>query len=61
MAETVGLTATSVLPNDPNELMKMVILELRTANFYLREMSGVTDDPSVTRQLLAKQTEIVVS
>lgn len=61
MAETVGLTATSTLPNDLNELLKLLILEHRTTNFYLREMSGVSDDPSVVRQLLAKQTEVVVS
>lgn len=61
MAETVGLTATSTLPNDLNELLKLQILEQRTTNFYLKEMSGVSDDPSVVRQLLAKQTEVVVS
>lgn len=61
MAESVGLTATSVLPNDPNELLKLIVMELRVANFFLRELVGSVEDPSVLRQHLAKSTEISVT
>jgi hypothetical protein len=61
MAETVGLTATSTLPNDEFELLKLIVLELRVISLYLKEGLGHTDEPSVLRQALAKQTEVVVS
>lgn len=61
MSESVGLTATSTLPNDQFELLKLIILELRTVSFFLKEISGSSEDPSVLRQQLAKQTEVVVS
>lgn len=61
MAETVGVTATSTLPNDVPELLKLIVLELRVMNLYLKDGFGHTDEPSVLRQQLAKGTEIVVS
>lgn len=61
MSESVGLTATSTLPNDQNELLKLVVLELRVISIYLKEGLSQTDEPSVLRQQLAKQTEVVVS
>lgn len=61
MAEIVGLTTTSTLPNDLNELLKLLVLEQRVTNFYLRELTGSGEDPSVLRQNLARSTEIVVS
>lgn len=61
MAESVGLTATSTLPNDPNELLKLQVLYLRVIAGYLQELIGSKDDPDVIRQNLAKGTDIVVS
>lgn len=61
MAESIGVTTTSGIPTNQVELLQMIVLELRVISIYLKEMSGVTDEPSQLRQLLAKSTEIVVS
>lgn len=61
MSESIGVTTTSGLPTDQVELLRQICLRLDVIAMYLKEMSGVTDEPSQLRQTLAKSTDIVVS
>lgn len=61
MAESIGVTTSSGLPTDQVELLREICLRLDVIAMYLKEMSGVTDEPSQLRQLLKKSSDIVVS
>lgn len=61
MSESIGVTATSTLPNDQTELLKLIVLHLRVIGFYLQEISGSKEDPDVLRQNIARGTDVVVS
>lgn len=61
MAETVGVTATSTLPNDQIQLLKLLIIEIRVLQFMFYEGVSRGDDPAIIRAHLQTGTEIVVS
>lgn len=61
MPETVGVATTSTLPNDPTELLKLLIIEIRVLQFMLYEGVSRGDDPAIIRANLRTGTEIVVS
>lgn len=59
--ETVGLGAAATLPNDQTELLKLLIIEVRVLQFYLKEGLNVTDEPFRLRQDLQQTTEIKIT
>jgi hypothetical protein len=61
MAETVGVSTIATLPNDPVELLKLLIVEVRVLQFMLYEGVSRGDDPAIIRANLRTGPEIVVS
>lgn len=61
MAESVGLSAASTLPNDQVELLKLLIIDIRVLQFMFYEGVSRGDDPAIIRANLRTGTEIVVS
>lgn len=61
MAESIGLGTQSTLPNNEIELLKLIVIELRVVQLYLKEGLNITDEPSQLRQVMAQTTDIVIS
>jgi hypothetical protein len=61
MAETVGVSTNSTLPNDQTQLLKLLIIEMRVLQFMFYEGVSRGDDPAIIRANLMTGTEIVVS